>query len=259
MFTFRKDKKLMSIQKILEKSMKKYYLLSLIVSVLIFSPNKDIIAGNWKEHFNKNLDSWTKRELQRERVTWQVKDGRLNVYTKPFCNGILNIAGRLPLKTHYTLAFTAIPIETNNLRVKMKIVNSKNANVGIFIGEYPEDIFVNPLRRTYQFVDYTIGGPLDFRNQNPQIELELNKIDIGFARGLFTLYANGKKIVDFQDGNFRRISYLGIVAFPKNCSIDATVVLDDFIISGPSIPSNDIQDVLPRGKAAEMWGSLKGQ
>ena len=48
----------------------------------------------------KNLDSWTKREHQRERVTWQVKDGRLNIYTKPFCNGRLNIGRILSHETH---------------------------------------------------------------------------------------------------------------------------------------------------------------
>ena len=186
-----------------------------------------------------------------------MKDGRLNIYTKSFCNGILNIAGSLPLKTHYTLAFTAIPIDANVLRVKMRIVDSENANVGIFIGEHPEDMFVNPLRRTYQFVDHTIGGPLDFPNQNPNIELELKEIDIRVNHGQFELFSKGKKIVDFKDDNFRRISYLGIVAFPKRCTIDATVVLDDFIIHGPTIPSNGNQDVQPKSKAAVLWGILK--
>ncbi len=233
--------------------MKRLYRLFLIFCVLIFSTTKDIVASTWREHFNKNLNSWTKREHQRDRVSWQVKDGRLNIQTKPFCNGVLNLGGQLPHMTHYTLEFTAFPIETHQLRVKMRVVNTKNANVGIFIGEHPESLFVNPLRRTYQFVDHTIGGPLNFRNQNPQIELELNEIDIAFARGLFTLYSKGKKLVDFQDDNFKTINYLGIVVLPKRCDIDAIVIVDDFIISGVNL------DVQPKSKAAVLWGQLKRQ
>ncbi len=234
--------------------MKRLYVLLLIFGVLIFSTNKDIVAGTWIESFNENhLNSWTKREHQRDRVSWQVKDGRLNIHTKPFCNGILNLGGQLPHMTHYTLEFTAFPIETHQLRVKMRVVNTKNANVGIFIGEHPESLFVNPLRRTYQFVDHTIGGPLNFRNQNPQIELELNEIDIAFAQGLFTLYSKGKKLVDFQDDNFKTINYLGIVVLPKRCDIDAIVIVDDFIISGVNL------DVQPKSKAAVLWGQLKRQ
>ena len=113
--------------------------------------------------------------------------------------------------------------------------------------------YSNPLRRTYQFVDHTIGGPLNFRNQNPQIELELNEIDIAFAQGLFTLYSKGKKLVDFQDDNFKTINYLGIVVLPKRCDIDAIVIVDDFIISGVNL------DVQPKSKAAVLWGQLKRQ
>ena len=238
--------------------MMRHYLLYLIVCVLIFSTNKVVLAGNWREHFNKNLDSWTKREHQRERVTWQVKDGRLNIYTKPFCNGRLNIGRILSRETHYTLAFTAFTIDTPVLGAKLRIIDSKNANVGIFIGEQPEDRFVlNPLRGTYQFVDHTIGGPLDFPDKSPNFDFELNEIDIRADHGRFELFSKGKKIVDFKDENFIRISYLGIVVIPKNCNNDATVVLDDFTVHGPSIPSIGTLDVQPKSKAAVLWGTLK--
>lgn len=233
--------------------MNRFYMVSLIVCVLIFSTNKEIVAGNWRENFNTNLDSWTKREHQRERVIWQTKNGRLNIHTKPFCNGDLNLAGLLPRETHYTLEFTAFPIEIHQFRVKMRIVNTKNSNVGIFIGEKPESLFVNPLGRTYQFVDHSIGGPLDFPKQNPKIEFKLKEIEVAFSRGLFTLYSKGEKIADFQDDNLKTINYVGIVAIPKLCSVDATAVVDDFVITDP----NNSWHVSFKNKAAVAWGKLK--
>ena len=251
-----KDRVAMSNKIIWCKLMKRFYVLSLIICVLILSTNKDIAAETWTENFNSNLDSWTKREHQRERVTWQIKARRLYVQTEPFCIGNLNLDLELALATHYTLAFTAFPIDTDQLQVELRVILSENAYVAIFIGKQPEDEFVNPLRRTYQFADHLIGGPLDFPNQNPklEIELELKEIKIAFEDGHFEFVANAKKIA-FQDDNFRTINYLGIVVFPRRCTIESTMVVDDFIISGPSINL----DVQPESKAAVLWGQLKRQ
>ena len=51
----------------------------------------------------------------------------------------------LALATHYTLAFTAFPIDTDQLQVELSVILSENAYVAIFIGKQPEDEFVNPL------------------------------------------------------------------------------------------------------------------
>ena len=89
--------------------MKRLYRLLLIFCVLIWSTNKDAVAGTWTEDFNQNrLNSWTKREHQRERVIWQTKNGRLDVQTKAFCNDNMNLEGKFPLETHYTLSFTSL-------------------------------------------------------------------------------------------------------------------------------------------------------
>ena len=113
--------------------MKRLYGFLFIFCVLIFSTNRETVAGTWTEDFSNNhLNPWTKREHQRERVTWHSINGRLYVQTKPFCNGNLNLDGKFPLKTHYTLAFTAFPIETDKLKVKMTGLHSKNAYIGIF-------------------------------------------------------------------------------------------------------------------------------
>ena len=249
-----KDRVAMSNKIIWCKLMKRIYIFSLIFFVFILSTNKDIVAGTWTEDFNRNLDSWTKREHQRERVTWQIKTRRLYVETEVFCIGRLNLDLELALATHYTLAFTSFPIDTDQLQVELSVILSENAYVAIFIGKQPEDEFVNVLRRTYQFTDQFIGGPVDFPDKSPNIEdeLELKKIKVAFDSGRFELFANDKEIV-FQDDNFLTINYLGIVVVPKMCTVESKMIVDDFIISGPSINL----DVQPKSKAAVLWGTLK--
>lgn len=246
----------MSIQIKGLKMMKQIYIFSLVVCVFMLATNEVIVAGTWIEDFNRNLDSWTKREHQRERVTWQIKGRRLHVQTVQFCNPHLNLNHDMALATHYTLAFTAFSIDTDQLQVELKVLLVDNAHVAIFIGKQPENVFVNPLRLTYQFADQLIGGPVDFPNKSPKIDgkLGLKKIKVTFNSGRFELFANAKKIV-FQDDNFLTINYLGIMVIPIKCHTESKIIVDDFIISGPSIH----QDVNPKSKAAVLWGQLKRQ
>ena len=238
--------------------MKQLYGLLPIFCVFIFFTNKDIVAGTWIESFNENhLNSWTKREHQRERVAWQTKNGRLHVQTKSFCNDNMNLDGKFPLKTHYTLAFTAFPIETDKFSVKMTGLRGENSNIGIFLGKQPKDVFDNPLRQTYQFTNHFIGAPLDLPIKRPYIELELKEIEIVFEQGTFELFSQGEKIVDFQDDNFLTVTYLGIAVIIKGCLFDATAAANEFVISGPSIPNGGSWNVQSKDKAAVVWGALK--
>ena len=238
--------------------MKRLYRLLLIFCVLICSTNKDAVAGTWTEDFNQDhLNSWTKREHQRERVTWQTKNGHLDVQTKAFCNDNMNLEGKFPLKTHYTLSFTAFPLETDELIVKMTGLGGKNVNIGIFLGKQPNDVFDNPLRQTYQFTNHFIGAPLDLPIKRPVIELELKEIEIVFEQGTFELFSQGEKIVDFQDDNFQTITYLGIAVIIKGCLFDAKAAANDFVISGPSIPNGGSWNVQSKDKTAVVWGALK--
>ena len=190
----------------------------------------------WTEDFNDgNLDSWTKREHQRERVTWEAKNGQLDVQTQPFCNGRLNIYNMLAHNTNYTLDFTAFPIKAAQLRVKLKVLDTENANAGIFIGKQPDSLFDKVFQHAYLFANHTIGGPDNWGNSGvPTIGVNLTEIDVVFDRGHFHLYSEGKFIVDFQT-SLKTIDYVGIVVFPKGCGGKAAVTLDDFEISGPTI------------------------
>ena len=220
----------------------------------------------WTEKFNAgHLNSWKKRELQRERVTWQVKNNQLHVQTKPWCNGRLNVRDQLAEQTNYTLRFIALPINAEQIQVKLSIVSTNNANVGIFLGKDTQDELIHPFECAYQFADHTIGSPeKSLRTPGtpvPRIGFNINEIHAIFDRGHFYLLANDQYIIDFktdtETNNLQTIDLLGIAVFPKNCLQVANVVVDDFIISGPSIPDAGTLNVRAEGKVAILWGKLK--
>ena len=191
----------------------------------------------WTEDFNDGtLDSWTKREHQRERVKWETKNGRLRVRTQPFSNGRLNVNNQLAHATNYTLDFTAFPINAVQLRVKLKVHSTDNANAGIYIGRRPDSLFDKQFQHAYLFANHTLGNPDSWDHSGaPQLELNLKEIDVVFDRGHFYLYSEGEFIVDFRASSMRRINYVGIAVFPKKSLDEAAVTLDYFEISGPSV------------------------
>ncbi len=213
----------------------------------------------WTEDFNAgHLDSWTKREHQRERVAWDVKNGQLEAHTQTFCNGRLNLNNELTLNTNYTLEFTAFPIEAEQLRVKLKVDSTDEANAGIFIGKKPDSSYHKLFQHAYLFANHTLGGPDNWGYSSaPKIGLDLTEIDIVFDRGRFYLYSEGEYIVDFQV-NIQEIDYVGIAVFPKKCFEDAAVILDDFEISGPTIPDIRIPKEIPDDRIEDKPVEIEG-
>ena len=98
---------------------------------------------------------------------------------------------------------------------------------------------------------------MDLPIKRPYIELDLKEIEIVFEQGVFELFSQGEKIVDFQDENFLTVTYLGIAVIIKGCGFDATAVASDFVISGPSIPNGGSWNVQSKDKVAVVWGALK--
>ena len=207
----------------------------------------------WSEDFNAgNLDSWTSPEHQREKVTWQTIDGRLDVQTEPYCNGRLNISNDLAMVTNYTFDFTAFPIDAEQIRVKLKVHSKDNANAGIYIGKRPDSLFEQKFQHAYLFANHTLGNPDGWGHQGtPEIGLNLTEIDVVFDRGHFYVYSEGEYIVDFQANSIQSIDYVGIAVFTKNCNEEVSVTLDDFEISGPTIPATGTVTVDPIDKKPE--------
>lgn len=213
----------------------------------------------WTEDFNdSDLESWSSLEHQREKVKWQVKHGQLDVQTQSFCNGRLNIYDKLVRDTKYSYEFTAFPIDAEQVRVKLKILETENANAGLFIGKKPDSLYHHVMQHAYLFTNHTIGGP-DKSGEygEPTIGFNISEIDVVFDRGKFHLYSEGEYIVDFQS-TLQTIDYVGIVVFPKSCANNAAVTLDEFEISGPSISTVRIPKEEPEDRNVDKPIDIKG-
>ena len=228
--------------------MKRFYLLIPFLSILIFTTIQTVSANTWIEDFEEeHLDAWAVDKTS-DKTTWQIKDGHMDVWIDP-----VQVDG----PRSYSLEFIGFDFRAEKLSVIVTILEVENAQVGILIGQYTDDR--NIFRRTYKILHGTIWRPTDFRGQNPKVNYKnLKEIEIVFNQGNFEVLSKGKHLLEFDEPNLPHIDCLGVIAYASK-GPPAHFVLDDFIISGPSIPSNDIQDVLPRGKAAEIWGRLKGQ
>ena len=205
-------------------------------------------VNSWVEDFGEpNLNSWSSLEHQRDRAYWKIIDGQLEVNTQPFCRDRLNIGDELAQETNTTLEFTAFPINAELLRVKLKVNSTDNAFAGIFIGKKPDSLFVRQFKHTYLFGNHTIGNPdnLTF-NAAPSIGYNINEIDVIFDQGDFYLFSEGKYIVDFKESGIDKINYVGIALFVDGCRENASAILDDFEISGPTIPNNGPVKVDPQ-------------
>ncbi len=233
--------------------MNRLYALFLILCMLIFTAVQAVSGEIWIENFNKgNLDSWTvvpQDHPVAERGNWQVKKGRLDVEIElPWGPGIFE---------YHTLKFTGFSLYAKQLNVKVSILETQNANVGILIGQY--DQWGNMGRRTYKFLrSRSIWGPIEFPDQQPDVKYtDLKEIEIDFDKGHFKLLSEGKQILEFDESNLPYIDCIGIRAYIRIKGPPVHFVLDDFIISGPSLRRADAQPVHPRSKATVLWGELK--
>ena len=219
----------------------------LICSLVIFCLLTDTYARTWGDDFNDgNLDGWA--EEHDPNTTWQVKDGVLDVTAK---------SGLRELRRTYELEFTVFPIEAERLRVRFTILDETEGSIGLLIGKQPD--FGSLWRRSYKFTTGGIWPPIVFPNRSPNIRYEINKnqnIEIAFDKGHFRLLSMGKQILEFKDDNFKTISLIAIAVVTGE-GRNFHAVLDNFVISGPTIPQGPPFPVDSGGKLAISWGQLK--
>ena len=226
--------------------MKKIFLILILLSVLLYGGDQDTSAKTWIEDFNQegNLKSWIDHDP--DRSTWQAKDGHLDVWIEPLQHHAI--------RQTYALEFKAFPLKAEILSVKMTILETQKAGAGIFIGQG------GVYRHSYQFFQGSIWEPIAFPPQlpkNPFVHSAAEKeIEILFDNGDFQLLSEGKHIIDFHEPNLPTVDSLGIIVSTTEDPL-VHLKLDDFIISGPSIPSRGSLDVNPGGKAAVLWGEIK--
>ena len=227
--------------------MKRILFLIISLCMLICTTFRSGYTKTWVEDFNEiQLSSWKEFEDVDNRTTWQPKDGHLDVWVE-----------RIPrafFQRHH-LEFIRFPLHAEQLCVKVTILEVENAKAGIFIGQYTHDR--NVIRRSYEFSQDFIWGPGEFPDQDPDVQYDIkNEIEIVFDKGHFELLSDGEHILKFDEPNLPHIDCLGLFVYMAEVPL-GHVVLDDFIISGPSIPSNGKLDVQSYGKAAALWGELK--
>ena len=232
--------------------MKRRLFLIISLSLLIAAVVQSGFTGTWVEDFSEaQLDSWKENGDQHNHATWQTKDGLLDIWIDPV---------PLALLQDYYLEFRGFPIKADKLRVKVSVLEKVNGTPGILIGQYDHEFReMNITRRSYSFCTNFIWGPIAFPSQRPDVQFDIkNEIEIIFNKGHFQLLSEGKQILEFDEPNLPFIDALGITIYMKGRRLPVVhSVLDDFIITGPSIPSNGKLDVQSSGKVAVLWGRLK--
>jgi hypothetical protein len=214
--------------------------------MFIFANVHTVLAKTWIEDFNDgNLDAW--KNIHTFGTTWQAEEGHLKaLFELP--------VGPLIFRYKSSLEFTGFRLNAEQIRVKVSVLETHNGKVGIFIGQYDNNGFVS--RRTYKFFNNWILGPIEFPDQQPDTKFDIKEIEIHFEKGHLQLLSEGKRILEFDEPNLPTIDCVGIIIFTHQVR-HASFQLDNFIISGPTVPAHGTLDVRPKGKAAVLWGELK--
>jgi hypothetical protein len=104
-----------------------------------------------------------------------------------------------------------------------------------------------------------IWAPIVLPDRSPKIRYEINKnqnIEVVFDRGHFRLLSMSEQILEFKDNNFKTITLIALAVITGE-GRGFHAVLDNFVISGPTIPQGPPFPVHPIGKLAVSWGQLK--
>ena len=228
--------------------MRHIFLIILFLCMLICFTFQNGYSDTWIEDFNgANLDAW--KDFGTFGTTWQEKEGHLKGrFELPM--------GPLIFRYKSYLEFTGFRFNAEQIRVKVSVLEIHNGKVGIFIGQYDNNGLVS--RRTYKIFNNWILGPIEFPDQQPDTKFDIKEIEIHFEKGHFQLLSEGNRILEFDEPNLPTIDCLGIIIFTHQVR-QASFQLDNFIISGPTVPAHGILDVRPKNKAAVLWGELKQQ
>ena len=226
---------------------------TIVVSILYLAMSAN--AGTWRDDFNeKELRHWTPMG---KGFTWETKDGFLHVIdVKP---------SRVCLLEFLKLTVSSVPHRKLTI-VVTDIRTARSGGFGIALGKTFTDIPGAPF--FYVFFTHRIYGrrfkgtgcSRPFTNWLPRCPgtrwgtRELKQMKLIFDEGRFQMYADGEMRADFEDAHFDRIELIGFVLWGNLEFPGAQGWADSFVISGPSIPSVDVN---LRGRLAYIWGDIK--
>ena len=238
--------------------MNRFYWSMLFLCLLPFIHIEDADGGAWVEDFNDpSFKSWIKHD-RANRSTWMPKEGHLDVWIQP--------PPPPGIYDEYALEFVGFQFDTETLDVQLKIIEAHNASVGILIGQYDGNGYI--YHRTVAFLHTaTIGGvifkPKEFdiikkEEADDPIPAPLKAIEISFNKGDFEVFTKRKYIGTYRVPQLKTVNFVGLISIVGlGRGVIAHFVLDDFIVSGPTIPAHGTLNVRAKDKAAVVWGELK--
>ena len=210
-------------------------------------------AGVWRDDFNDGkANGWT--PFSDPPFTYEERDGVLEFRVLPNPHTI---------STHF-LEWTAVSFEADSLTVMATLPVQKNLNFGIALGKHiSREIFgpfiecyifrrANSVKGVYKISAWAAGFSAR-AGKAPQGKLgeTIEHIKIVFETGRFRMFSGNDLMADFKDEDFRTIDAVGIYTITSE-GVEQRGQIDDFVISGPSIP-----DRKPFGKLVMTWGHLK--
>lgn len=245
--------------------MNRRHTLFLIICALIIIQGQMVSAEIWIENFNgNNLDSWKEYDnhfgkgIWAPKTVWRTKGGKLDVWIDPPPS---------PAPNEFPLEFIGFPIKVKELNVKVKILHkTRNDNIGIIMGQYTAKGGV--MGHTFKFldrpfIDGQIQTPHNFEivqidNEFDEPKLPLDELEISFNNGHFKFLSKGDLINELKVPELTTIDCIGIIAYvERGLGHIGTFVLDDFVISGSTVPAHGTLDVRAKDKTTVLWGELK--
>jgi len=201
-------------------------------------------AGTWRDNFEaEKLEGWTRPAADAGNpweAIWKTQDGHLDV--------TFNIPRVFPPEPVADfLQLTAFPIRANSVSVTgtFRRREIRLGEFGIALGK-PSPSGEWGYGFFYVFTMSTVMEPIKldkngemrpFKLLEPQHRFPLEQIKVIFSNSHFEVFHDGVSVLEFEDVSFRWIEMVGFWAqgFHRFHGVG-----DDFVISGPGIPTGGI-------------------
>ena len=225
-----------------------------------------VSAGEWRETFDDgNLAGWTLM-FQGIRddwdVTWEVEDGILNVRLE----ALLDWLEREDIASF--LEWTAQPVQTSHLNVRMRSPVSLDVKLGVFLGKrLPEE---NPnyaegyLICHHSVDEMAIGREASWHEGGTLASFFAHDWYLEYRAGHFTLlseelFPETWLLLEFEDVTLPQVDVMGILAISPWIVPEGHGAIDTLSFEGPNMPNHPSHAVEGRELLTVAWGQLKCQ
>ena len=258
----------MSPNRYILKSVWKNAISLLICASLLPLGDATIYAGTWRDSFDDGtLDGWkpnTRGSVEGGfYLQWEETAGRLEVRLADIPLDNLFVARLFKLAAGI-LELTAIELDEEHLIVEAISIKGKFLGFGIAIGKRSSR--THSLGIVYHFRTWgsitknglgRTGGwsgvkppPIDYVNPKKPVESQIEHMKVVFDTGRFQFFSADRLVAELVDPEYKTVNLVGLMVWGE--ALKRSGSLDEFVISGPGIPS-----LWPTNKLATTWGALK--